>query len=158
LFEVSPNAPSVVPSGVFFSIDLRHPDWEMLKSLGDEISDVCEAYRGSCEVAVKEIATSESLIFPKAMTDTIARVASDLSIRFTPILSMAGHDARQLHYHCPSAMIFVPCHKGISHNEAESCEPTDLAQGTRVLAATLVWLASEAQHKRSKIGDGGRYG
>jgi N-carbamoyl-L-amino-acid hydrolase len=143
LFEVSPNAPSVVPSSAFFSIDLRHSDWTILKLLGDKITDICQACRGSCDVAVKEIATSVPLVFPKAMTDTIAKVASDLSIKCKPILSMAGHDACQLHYHCPSAMIFVPCHKGISHNEAESCEAADLAQGTRVLAASLVRLADE---------------
>jgi N-carbamoyl-L-amino-acid hydrolase len=38
-------------------------------------------------------------------------------------------------------MIFVPCAGGISHNEAESAEPSDLAAGTRVLAACLVRLA-----------------
>ena len=141
LFEVLPNAPSVVPSSAFFSIDLRHPDWKVLTLLGNNIADVCEAFRGNCDVSVKELATSEALVFPQTMTDTISRVASDLAIKHTPILSLAGHDARQLHYHCPSAMIFTPCHKGISHNEAESCEPGDLAQGTRVLAATLMRLA-----------------
>ena len=39
-------------------------------------------------------------------------------------------------------MIFVPCEKGISHNEAESATPDDLAAGTRVLAALLVDLAN----------------
>jgi len=39
-------------------------------------------------------------------------------------------------------MIFVPCEKGISHNETENATPADLAAGTRVLAATLVELAN----------------
>jgi len=39
-------------------------------------------------------------------------------------------------------MIFVPCEKGISHNEAESASPQDLAAGARVLTATLVELAN----------------
>jgi N-carbamoyl-L-amino-acid hydrolase len=38
-------------------------------------------------------------------------------------------------------MIFTPCKDGISHNEAESCDPAELAAGTRVLAVALAKLA-----------------
>ena len=55
--------------------------------------------------------------------------------------SGAGHDAMHIAPLCPAGMIFVPCLKGISHNEAESATPADLAAGTRVLAATLVAMA-----------------
>ena len=43
---------------------------------------------------------------------------------------------------CPAGMIFVPCLRGISHNPAESATPEDLANGARVLADTMVALAS----------------
>jgi N-carbamoyl-L-amino-acid hydrolase len=140
LFEISPNAPSVVPSRAFFSIDLRHPDWPTLKRLGDGIADICTQEKGPCEVEIREIATAESLNFPKQIQDVITTAARDLEIDSMPILSAAGHDARQLHYHCPTGMIFVPCEKGISHNEAENCTPEDLADGARVLAGALVRL------------------
>jgi len=38
-------------------------------------------------------------------------------------------------------MIFVPSIDGLSHNPAEHTELTDLALGTRVLAASLLKLA-----------------
>jgi N-carbamoyl-L-amino-acid hydrolase len=141
LFELSPNAPSVVPSRVFFSIDIRHPDWPTLSRLGDEVSTICEANSGACSVTVTEIATSESLEFPTEIKSCIADSAQGVGVPTVEILSLAGHDARQLHYHCPTGMIFTPCKDGISHNEAESCDPAELAAGTRVLAATLVALA-----------------
>ena len=141
LFELSPNVPSVVPSRVFFSIDIRHPDWPTLRRLGDDVSTLCKVNSASCPVAVTEIATSESLEFPAEIRDCIAESAEELGIPTTQILSLAGHDARQLHYHCPTGMIFTPCEDGISHNEAESCNPADLAAGTRVLAAALAKLA-----------------
>ena len=141
LFQLSPNVPSVVPSKVLFSIDLRHPDWRTLKELGDSIAGLCEENAGACTVEISEIATSESLEFPVEIRTCISEVADELEIPNTPILSMAGHDARQLHYHCPTGMIFSPCEKGISHNETENCDPTDLAAGTRVLAATIARLA-----------------
>ena len=92
-------------------------------------------------MTVTEIATSESLEFPTEIRNCIAESAEGLGIATAEILSLAGHDARQLHYHCPTGMIFTPCKGGISHNEAESSEPADLAAGTRVLAAALIGLA-----------------
>jgi N-carbamoyl-L-amino-acid hydrolase len=89
-----------------------------------------------------EIATSDSLEFPDEIRACISGSAQELGIESKSILSMAGHDARQLHYHCPTGMIFSPCEEGISHNEAENCEPSDLATVTRVLAVTLAKLAS----------------
>lgn len=143
LFDVTPNVPSVVPSRAYFSIDLRHPDQATLARLGDAIAPICTDHATPCAVVVTEIATSESLEFPETIGATIAAAADTLDIRAIPILSLAGHDARQLHYHCPTGMIFTPCKDGVSHNESESATPEDLAAGTRVLAATLVKLAAE---------------
>ena len=43
---------------------------------------------------------------------------------------------------CPSGMIFVPCERGISHNEIEDATPEDLAAGTKVLVEVLEALAN----------------
>jgi beta-ureidopropionase / N-carbamoyl-L-amino-acid hydrolase len=43
---------------------------------------------------------------------------------------------------CPAGMIFVPCERGISHNEAENATPADLAAGARVLVEVLEELAN----------------
>jgi N-carbamoyl-L-amino-acid hydrolase len=42
----------------------------------------------------------------------------------------------------PAGMVFVPCWKGISHNETEAANAGDLANGARVLADTLAALAN----------------
>jgi N-carbamoyl-L-amino-acid hydrolase len=55
--------------------------------------------------------------------------------------SGAGHDAQMMARICPTAMIFVPSVKGISHNPAEHTEPAHLAAGADVLLHTLLELA-----------------
>ncbi len=55
--------------------------------------------------------------------------------------SGAGHDAMHIARLCPAGMIFVPCERGISHNEAENATPADLAAGARVLVEVLEELA-----------------
>ncbi len=60
------------------------------------------------------------------------------------ITSGAGHDACNLALIAPTAMIFVPCEKGISHNEAENAKPEDLAAGCDVLLQVMVERAGAA--------------
>jgi beta-ureidopropionase / N-carbamoyl-L-amino-acid hydrolase len=75
------------------------------------------------------------------LTAALRLSAERLGIPIRNLPSGALHDAKFLGEVCPSAMIFVPCERGISHNEAENAHPTDLAAATRVLAETLVTLA-----------------
>ncbi len=145
LFEILPNAPSVVPSSAYFSIDIRHPKDSVLAESRCIISEICDANHNKCEIEVNQIAVSKSLKFPNSIRQRITRCADILSINSMPIYSMAGHDARQLHYHCPSGMIFVPCYKGISHSDKEACESSDLFLGTQVLAASLVNMANQQE-------------
>ncbi|MFZ4711632.1 MAG: M20/M25/M40 family metallo-hydrolase, partial [Zwartia sp.] len=56
--------------------------------------------------------------------------------------SGAGHDAQMMARLCPSAMIFVPSVKGISHNPAEHTDVADLVAGGNVLLQTILELAN----------------
>jgi N-carbamoyl-L-amino-acid hydrolase len=143
LFDVKPNAPSVVPAEVFFAIDLRHPDNAVVDRIDGEIRQIIEDKRGPCSVELKQIQHSPSLDFNPAIRSLIAKVAAQLGIVHQDIYSAAGHDSRQLHYICPTGMIFVPCRDGISHNPAEWSEPADLTAGARVLADTVWQLANQ---------------
>jgi N-carbamoyl-L-amino-acid hydrolase len=142
-FDVLPNAPSVVPSEVTFSIDLRHVDSATLTALGDRIPSICAGSAGPCAVEVVELSTAMSLDFPKSMTRLIRDSARKQGWASMDIYSAAGHDARYLHGVCPTAMIFVPCKDGISHSPAESAKAEDLAAGAQVLVSALVELAKE---------------
>lgn len=142
-FEVVPNAPSVVPERVVFSIDLRHPDTATLRALAARVALLCEANRGPCEVAVHHLSAADSLVFPAAMQARVREAAHAIGVPTLDLPSAAGHDARYLHDVAPTAMIFVPCHLGITHNEAEYASPDDMYQGARVLAEVLLALAGE---------------
>ena len=143
LVKVTPNAPSVVPAAVEFSIDLRHPDNWVMDAVDAAIRRVVVAERGPCEVAIRQTQHDPSVAFPPPMRAALTACARSLGISCQDILSSAGHDARHLSYVCPSGMIFVPCRDGISHNPAEWSEPADLEAGARVLADVLWQLADE---------------
>jgi N-carbamoyl-L-amino-acid hydrolase len=141
LFQVTPNAPSVVPSEVLFSIDLRHPENDIVDDMDRRIRDIVEAQRGPCAVEIRQIAHAPSLAFASEIRSLIAAAADSEKIPAMDIYSAAGHDSRQLHYVCPSGMIFIPCRGGISHNPAEWAEPAHIAAGARVLTNVIWQLA-----------------
>ena len=140
--NVTPNAPSVVPAKVEFSIDLRHPDTETLQQLGDRIAEICAANAGRCSAVADQLLHDPPLAFPDTMRDVLARAADQVGAPSMTIASGAGHDARYLHYFCPTGMIFVPCRAGISHNEAEWAEKEHLAAGAQVLAVATAELSA----------------
>jgi N-carbamoyl-L-amino-acid hydrolase len=72
----------------------------------------------------------------------IEAAAQTLRLPNMRLPSGASHDAMYMARLCPTAMIFVPCEHGISHNEAENATPADLAAGARVLTASLIELAN----------------
>ena len=61
------------------------------------------------------------------------------------IVSGAGHDAIHLARFCPTAMVFIPCVGGLSHNEAEDVLPEDVGQGTDVLLNAVLARAVKTE-------------
>jgi N-carbamoyl-L-amino-acid hydrolase len=135
--SVQPNAPSVVPSRVSFSIDLRHPDNSVLDAAGARITALCGQHAPPCLVTVTPLVDAPSNAFDPRLRELIAQAARDQEFPAMSILSAAGHDARHLAKVCPAAMIFIPCRDGASHVEHEWAEPADVVAGASVLAQVL---------------------
>ena len=140
---VSPNSPNTVPGAVKFTIDLRHPDDAMLDHFQETIAFHVEsaARDHGCAGRVERVSRVLPTKFDENILHLLRGEAKRLEFKAAEMMSGAGHDAMHIAKICPSAMIFVPCFKGISHNEAESATPEDLVTGTRLLAAATVQLA-----------------
>jgi N-carbamoyl-L-amino-acid hydrolase len=141
VFNAFPGAPLVVPGRVHFTVDVRHPDNDIMQRVGDQVREVCQRNRGPCEVVVAENANAASIYFPENMVALAEREAARFGYPCRRILSLAGHDGRELVKVCPTGMVFVPCRAGVSHNETESATARDLAAGTKVLLGAVCELA-----------------
>ena len=76
------------------------------------------------------------LIFDQGVGDLfVVRVAGN-------IVSGAGHDACYVSRVAPTAMIFVPCKDGISHNEVEDATKADIGAGCQILLQAMVERAN----------------
>ncbi|MBU9547281.1 Zn-dependent hydrolase [Burkholderia multivorans] len=135
-----PNSPSTIPGQVRFSVDVRHPSRSALQRLVADIGAICTqrtALRGT-QVDVQLIAEYDPIAFDAACIERVRQATIAAGYPYLEMFSGAGHDAVNLSYVAPSAMVFVPCKAGLSHNEAEDADPVHLAQGASVLANLLV--------------------
>jgi len=142
-FECHPGSPATVPSRALFTIDFRHPDPEVIERIRPNIEPVCQARARGCAVSIRPTIDSAPLQFDPALIDMVEDYAARLGHSVMRLPSGAGHDAGHINHLCPTSMIFVPCERGLSHNEAENAAPADLAAGAQVLAACLVDLADQ---------------
>lgn len=138
--DVRPNAPSTVPGEVYFEIDLRHPDDSVLQTLEETMRQRIGEIGADAglQVTFEEICNVPPVAFDPALIAEIEAEAERTGYPHMRMLSGAGHDAGNLATVTPTAMIFVPCENGISHNEDENATPEDLASGANVLLSTLL--------------------
>ncbi|MDB5365506.1 MAG: Zn-dependent hydrolase [Rhodospirillales bacterium] len=145
MLQLSPNSGSTVPGRVRFTIDLRHPDAETLGRLQTAIrhglADL--AAQSNLALAIVDDMAKQPVHFDSQIQTLIQEAANVLGLPSSRMLSGAGHDAMNLAQIVPTGMIFIPCAGGISHNEAESADPADVAAGANVLlhavAARATW-------------------
>ena len=140
--EVKPNSSTSVAETVRFTIDFRHPDAAVLRARGDAIEATIKGAARNCAVRLTERFNADPAVFAPAVTEAIARAAAAQGLKAMRLPSGAFHDAQFMVPLCPTGMIFIPSHKGISHNPAEYSSSAQLAAGARVLAQVLGDLAN----------------
>ena len=141
--DLVPNLINVIAARATLTADLRNTDESLLRQAEARLAAFLDALGRDEGVSVrtKSLARFEPVTFDPAVIRCIEGVAARLGYRQRRMTSGAGHDAQMLARVCPSAMIFVPSVKGISHNPAEHTDQADLAAGADVLLHTLLRLA-----------------
>lgn len=140
ILEAKPRSRNTIPGEAYFTVDLRHPDAEavetMHRELGGALQRVARALE--LEVALDEVWYSPPVAFEAACVEAVRAAAERNGYAHMDIVSGAGHDSCYIARVAPTAMIFVPCAGGISHNETESATPEDLAAGCNVLLHAML--------------------
>jgi len=141
--DLHPNLINVIAARAKVTVDLRNTDEALLAQAESKFAAFLQQLAADEEVKieVKSLARFAPVIFDKGVAALIARTAARLGHSCRPMTSGAGHDAQMMARIAPTAMIFVPSVKGISHNPAEHTEPAHLAAGADVLLHTLLELA-----------------
>jgi len=145
--SVHPNAESIVPGQVDFTVQWRDGENARLDRMKDIIHETAEQVARERGLAVQH--SGYSAINPTTMDKMlqagIASSAQELAPdKWRRMPSGALHDASNVSLLMPVAMIFVPSIGGVSHDFAEDTAEAHLVLGAQVLAASVSALQASA--------------
>ena len=137
---VEPNTPNTIPGHVTFTVDFRDADAAAFGMLCRQLLEAQAEEPLALEV--RELFRHPPEMFPAQTVGVVAEATRALGHPVFELVSGAFHDALFMANLCPTAMIFIRCRGGISHNPLELAEPNDVSAGAQVLASTLLRLSS----------------
>lgn len=150
--SLHPNASSIVPGKVTFSMQWRDADTQRLAAMEEII-----------RTSASEVADERGLglsfgtllgLEPVGMDAKLKQALCASAEQHAPgkwreMPSGALHDTTNVANHMPVAMVFVPSIGGISHAFEEDTEEADLVVGLQVLAGAVEMLARDLAFKSS---------
>ena len=133
--EVDPGLINAVASSVRFSLDIRGPVAEAYHGVADRIAafaiEVAERRGMSAQVNRRQTLAPTPL--DERVVSALEEAATATGEPFMRMHSGAAHDTMCVAERVPSAMVFVPCHDGISHHPAEDADPADAALAAEII-------------------------
>ena len=116
--QVAPNSRNVVPGEVRFTVDLRHADDAKLDQMEAMMRAACDraGREAGLSFQIERASNYPTVQFHAGCVSAVRDATSRLGYSHIDIVSGAGHDACYIARVAPTAMIFVPCEGGISHN------------------------------------------
>ncbi len=143
IVQAEPGGSNVVPRRARLVIDIRSSDPAVAERFTAHIDAFSDA--SAREFRVERTAFDILSDGPPAHCDPALRGALDraagrLGFSHIEIASGAGHDAAFVARVCSSAMVFIPCLKGMSHTPDEWAEKDAVAAGAAVLLEAVLEL------------------
>ena len=148
--QVQPNSRNVIPGLVKMTVDLRHPDDAALAAMDGELRVAATAIARdlSLECDLQQVDHFPASRFDASCIGAVRAATEALGYPHREMVSGAGHDAIYIARVAPTAMIFVPCRDGISHNETEDARPEHLEAGANVLLHAMLARAGALEMRR----------
>lgn len=133
--EAMPGAPNVIAGEVRFTIDIRSGDAARRDQAAESICDALAgiADRRDLDFAIQRVHDLPASPCNVALMDLMDAAIAAVGHPVRRLVSGAGHDAMVMAALCPTAMLFIRCRHGISHNPAEHVDPADVDVALQVM-------------------------
>lgn len=134
-FDVSPGATNIIPASVAFTIDLRDMNDALRHAAIETIRRDARAIAEARDLGVifEPFHDAAAVACDSGLQQQFADAIGALDHTPIRLPSGAGHDAQTMAQLCPTAMLFVRCRRGISHNPAEYTSPADMGLAVAAL-------------------------
>lgn len=143
MVKITPNSRNVISDKAWFSVEFRHPSEKGLQKMDQQLSEKIHqiAEKLNLTYSIRPILSFPPLPFDKTCIEVVRKVAQNLNYPHRTMVSGAGHDSCNISKIAPTSMIFIPCIKGISHNEKEEIKPEWMSAGANVLLNAVKHLS-----------------
>ena len=138
--SLHPNASSIVPGRVTFSMQWRDGDIDRLGRMEAIVREAADevATQGGFEVSYGPLLGLEPVAMDGRLQKALETSAEERAPgRWRRMPSGALHDATNVSRMMPVAMLFVPSINGVSHAFGEDTNEADLVKGLEVLAGAV---------------------
>ncbi|TFK52801.1 putative N-carbamoyl-L-amino acid hydrolase [Heliocybe sulcata] len=138
----TPQSINTLAGRVQFNIDARASSNELLAQLEERLEAACREIAGNDGVKIEvwdRIWRCPKTAFDETAVEMVRRSAREVeSGKFKEMISGAGHDSVYTARKVPTAMIFIRCKDGISHNPVEYSSQEDIQAGANVLLGAVL--------------------
>ena len=151
--DVVNGAMNIVPGKVELYVDIRGIDREVISEVVTKLHQEMSAIASSRNLRIDPAILSQET--PVKLDDDMAEFLVEQCLKnmltFLHMTSGAGHDTMYMAKLTRSALFFVPCEKGISHNKEEAVVDDAVQNGLRLIFSTLVRICTlDPQEEREK--------
>ncbi len=145
--SIAKSSRNTIPGLLSFTVDLRHHQDRQIAAMEQQVEERLQAIAGQrgLKVSISRHWVSPATPFDAECVAAVQQAVDGLGYPQQSIVSGAGHDAILLARYCPTAMVFIPCVGGLSHNEAEDVLPEDVRQGADVLLNAVLARAGQVE-------------
>ncbi|MEH7375891.1 Zn-dependent hydrolase [Neobacillus drentensis] len=143
--NVYPSIHTVIPNKVVFTLEARHKDMEIVRTVKNFIEALpnLKSLNEGCEVKTTKLWDRDTVWFEPEVCQLLEESARSLGYSNRRMVSGAGHDAQFIASFVPTAMLFVPSINGKSHCEEELTTWEDCEKGINVLLDTVLTMLAK---------------
>ena len=140
---LQPDARGNIPSLVRVAANIRHPDPDgnarmeaAFRAAADEV-----AARRKVTVEISRVGGYPRVPFAPALLDALRRAADSAQLKHRDMPGPIPQDALHVGIVVPSALMFIPCHGGVSHHPSESISRDWCAAGLAAMGPAVIEAA-----------------
>lgn len=145
--EVPSGAANVIAGHSRFTLDVRAGDAGVRNRAADEVLRRFRSIAGRRDLglSVRQVHDLPASPCDAALTDMLDAATAEAGHKPFRLVSGAGHDAMIMAALCPTAMLFLRCRGGVSHNPAEHVEPADAEVALAVMSGFIRRLGDKLE-------------
>jgi N-carbamoyl-L-amino-acid hydrolase len=140
---LQPDARGNIPSVVRLAANIRHPDADgnarMTAAFNASITELTR--RRTVQVEIERVGGYPRVPFAPPLLDALRRSADAAQLRHRDMPGPIPQDALHLGIVVPSALMFIPCHAGVSHHPSESISREWCAAGLAAMGPAVIEAA-----------------